>query len=537
MEGAVPARGRGERDATTKWRSLASQPAPRPTPAAGATFGPRTPPTIPPVNLAEVLLRGAADTPDALALLGERGERTTYAALADASARLATSLLDAGVQPGDRVALVSPNSESFVVAYLATLHAGAVCVPLNPTAPPAELARQLEVLEARLTLAAGSSTSLVTAAGRPVRAIDLDTLPGEAAARVDRTPDDLAVLLFTSGTAGTPRPAMLTHANLAANIGQVQDHPGLALQPGDVGLAVLPCFHIFGLNVVLGVGLAAGATTVLVSRFQPAATARLARRAGVTVLAGVPTMFSDWLDADPADVPPNSFTTVRLAVSGAAPLPDAVATAFQTRFGIVLHQGYGLTEASPIVTTTVLGPSPPRPGSIGWPVPGVTVRLVDVDGADVLAGDPGELWVQGPNVFTGYWGDPTATSRTLADGWLHTGDVAVADEDHGLRLVDRRTDLIIVGGFNVYPVEVEDVLRAHPDVLDVAVAGGPNPRTGETVVAFVVPRPGRQPDPGELVAHCSRALARYKCPTRVELVDTLPRNPAGKVLRRALPIG
>jgi long-chain acyl-CoA synthetase len=533
MEETVPVRGRGERDATTKWRSLASQPAPRPTPAAGATFSPH-PYHLPPVNLAGVLLRAAAAAPDAPALLDEHGGRTTYRALADAAARLATQLGDDGVEPGDRVALVSPNSVAFVAAYLAALHAGAVCVPLHATSPPAELERQLAAVDARVTLAAGSSTPLARAAGRPVRAVDLDTLPDAAAPPVDRADDDLAVLLFTSGTAGAPRAAMLTHANLAANIAQVQGHPGLALQPDDVGLAVLPCSHIFGLNVVLGCGLAAGGATLLVERFQPGASARLAHRHGVTVLAGVPTMFRDWLDCDAGAAPPDAFASVRLAVSGAAALPDAVATGFRDRYGVVVHQGYGLTEASPIVSTTALGPTPPRPGSIGRPLPGVTVRLVDEDGADVLVGDPGEIWVQGPNVFAGYWGDATATARTLADGWLHTGDVAVVDEHDDLRLVDRRTDLILVGGFNVYPAEVEEALRSHPDVADVAAVGEPSPRTGETVVAYVVAAPGHELDPAALVAHCGRALARYKCPTRVEVVDALPRTAVGKVRRRDL---
>jgi len=203
--------------------------------------------------------------------------------------------------------------------------------------------------------------------------------------------------------------------------------------------------------------------------------------------------------------------------------------------GIVLHQGYGLTEASPIVTTTALSPTPPRPGSIGRPLPGVTVRLVGEDGVDVLAGDPGEIWVEGPNVFPGYWHDAAATAAVLdAERFLHTGDVAVADDDGSLWLVDRRKDLIIVSGFNVYPAEVEDVLAARPDVREAAAIGTPSPRTGETVVAFVVREPGADPDPDELIAHCARTLARYKCPTRVEFVDALPRTPAGKLLRRAL---
>jgi long-chain acyl-CoA synthetase len=487
------------------------------------------------MNLADVLLTGATTHPDAAALV-DRDGTTSYAELADAAARLGTLLVDAGVRPGDRVALVSLNNDEFVTAYLATLHVGAICVPLNPAAPPAALERELATIDPALTLACGPSASLVGAAGRSVHRIDLDALPPAGSPRVDRAADDVAVLLFTSGTAGAPRAARLTHANLAANIAQVQDHPGLRVEPGDLGMALLPCFHIFGLNVVLGVGLAAGATTVLVEHFDAAATARLARDRGVTILAGVPAMFADWAGLDPADAGPDTFASVRLAVSGAAPLPADVAAAFHDRYGLVLHQGYGLTEASPIVTTTALSAATPRPGSIGPSLPGVDVRLVDPAGADVLAGDPGELWVHGPNVFPGYWQDDAATAHALtSDGWLRTGDVAVVEDDGDLHLVDRLKDLIIVSGFNVYPVEVEDVLKTAPGVADAAVVGIPSPRTGETVVAFVVPAPDQRPDPDALAAHCARALARYKCPTRYQFVDDLPRNPAGKLLRRALP--
>jgi long-chain acyl-CoA synthetase len=488
------------------------------------------------MNLADVLLASAGTRPDAVALIGRHGTPTTYAELADGAARLGTLLLDAGVEPGARVALVSLNNEAFVTAYLAVLHVGAVCVPLNPASPPAGLEREIGDIDPTLTLAGGSSTPLVGAAGGTVRAIDLTSLPTDAAPRAERDDDDLAVLLFTSGTAGVPRAAQLTHRNLAANIAQVQDHPGLRLEPSDVGMALLPCFHIFGLNVILGVGLAAGATTVMVERFDAATCARLAHDRGVTVLAGVPAMFRSWIDLDTAQASPDTFASVRLAVSGAAPLPAEVAAEFRDRYGIVLHQGYGLTEASPIVTTTALSPRPPRPGSIGPPLPGEQVRLVDPDGNDVLAGDPGEVWVQGPNVFPGYWHDEPATAQVLTpDGWLRTGDVGVIEDDGDLRLVDRLKDLIIVSGFNVYPVEVEDVLRSHPDVRDVGVVGVPSARTGEAVVAFIVPESGHTPDPDALAAHCAHSLARYKCPSQFEVVDDLPRNPAGKLLRRVLP--
>jgi long-chain acyl-CoA synthetase len=402
-------------------------------------------------------------------------------------------------------------------------------------APPRELERELATVDPRLALAAGPARAMLSAANATVVAIDLDALIDVTpAARVDRADDDTAVLLFTSGTAGAPKAAMLTHGNLAANIRQVQDHPGLRLRADDRVLGVLPLHHVFGLNVALGVTLAAHGTLVLAGRFEAAATARLARETGVTVVAGVPTMYAAWLDLDDQEAPASTFASVRLAVSGAAPLPQEIAEAFHARFGVVVHQGYGLTEAAPIVTTTALLDEEPRPASIGPVLPGVEVRVVDADGTDVLAGDPGELWVRGPNVFTGYWHDQEATSRVLTpDGWLRTGDVAVVDGDD-LRLVDRAKDLIIVSGFNVYPVEVEEVLRAEPAVHDAVVVGEPHPRTGESVVAFVVPEAGHTPDPAALGAACARSLARYKCPSRIEVVDEVPRSVAGKLVRREL---
>jgi long-chain acyl-CoA synthetase len=232
-----------------------------------------------------------------------------------------------------------------------------------------------------------------------------------------------------------------------------------------------------------------------------------------------------------ADVDPASFSSVRLALSGAAPLPSTAVDAMRERFGVELEEGYGLTEASPIVTSSAGA----APGTIGRPVPGVSVRLVDDDGEDVPLGDPGELWVQGPNVFAGYWCDPDATAAALTgDGWLRTGDVAVAGDDGTLRLVDRLKDLIIVSGFNVFPAEVEDVLCSHPAVADVAVVGVPHPHSGEAVKAFVVVRPGESVEEDDLLRHCQARLARYKCPDTVLFVPELPVGVAGKVLRRAL---
>jgi long-chain acyl-CoA synthetase len=351
---------------------------------------------------------------------------------------------------------------------------------------------------------------------------------------VDRADGDLAVLVFTAGTAGSPKAAMLTHGNLLANLSQIRAHPGRDVYSTDVGLGVLPLFHIFGLNVVLGLLLQAGGTVVLERRFDAADSVDLVTRHGVTLLAGAPPMYRAWaeLPADRAEA--DAFATVRLATSGAAPLPDEVAAAFTGRYRVPIHQGYGLTEAAPVVASSLLDQAP-RPGSIGVPLPGVQLRLIDDEGEDALVGDEGEIWAKGPNIFTGYWEDADATAAALTpDGWLRTGDIAVADETGHLYLVDRAKDLIIVSGFNVYPAEVEEALIEHPGIAEVAVVGVPSAATGEAVHAFVVAAPGATLTPTEVTEFAAGCLARYKTPTEVSFVDELPRAVAGKVLRRQL---
>ncbi|MEY4015379.1 MAG: hypothetical protein RIS46_375, partial [Actinomycetota bacterium] len=290
-------------------------------------------------------------------------------------------------------------------------------------------------------------------------------------------------------------------------------------------------FHIFGLNVVLGTTLAGGGCVVLVQRFDPVSAMETIAERKVTVLPGAPSM---WMALAQLDHPtPNGFAGVRIALSGAAKLPEQISQSISARFGLQVHEGYGLTEAAPVVTTSI--GLTWIPGSIGRTVPGIELRLVDENGDDVLVGDSGEIWIRGENIFAGYLDDPEATARVLTrDGWLRTGDIAVVDEDGHLYMVDRMKDLIIVSGFNVFPAEVEGVLSAHPDIAEVVVVGTPHPHTGEAVRAYVVTRNGVHLDEDAIIDYCRTKLARYKCPSKVLFVDALPRNLTGKVQRFAL---
>ena len=347
---------------------------------------------------------------------------------------------------------------------------------------------------------------------------------------IERDPDDVAALVYTSGTTGRSKGAMLSRGNLAANQDQVLATP-LAITEDDTVLGVLPLFHIYAMNVGLGASIRAGATILLVERFDPQRTLEDIERHRVTVILGAPPMYVAWLDTPGARE--RDLSSVRMAVSGAAPLPASVLNRFADELGVPIWEGYGLTEASPAVTTNAMGEEI-RPGSVGKPLPGVEVRLVDDRGRDVDLGDPGEVWVRGDNVFSGYWNDDAATAEALVDGWLCTGDVGVFDEDGYLRLVDRKRDLIIVSGFNVYPREVEEVLYRHPNIAEAAVIGVAHRYTGEAVKAVVVPRHGTELTEDDVLDHCRRSLARFKCPDIVVITDQLPHTSTGKVLRRLL---
>ncbi len=495
------------------------------------------------MNLATIFDRH----PDDSVALISRGKLTTYGALGADVAGYRGGLISLGFDPGDRIGIICGNNWYFVASYLAALGAGLVAVPLNPNSPPLELAHQLASVDARGVVIGPTARTkfeeidrttvptiefLVGCGFAPEGGVDHDELMAhEPAAIVERDDDDLACLMFTSGTAGSPKAAMLSHGNLRSNIAQVLSTPGNAQSPDDVVFAVLPMFHIFGLNVVLGTALAVGAKLLLVERFDPMSAIESIQKHQATMVSGPPTMWAAW--AGLPDAPPDAFASVRLAVSGAARLSEETARSIERRYGLRLHEGYGLTEASPVVTSSASTDAPI--GSVGVPLPGLEVRLVDEEGDDVLIGDSGELWVRGPNVFKGYWHDDEATNRCInADGWLVTGDVATVDDDGYLFLVDRVKDLIIVSGFNVYPAEVEEVLMQHPAIDACAVVGVPHPYTGEAVKAYVVTVKGQSVEEDDIVRFCASRLARYKCPEKIWFVDEVPQGLGGKVLRRAL---
>jgi len=458
----------------------------------------------------------------------------TYAQLDDLSARAADWLRERGVAPGDRVGIMLPNLAQFPVLYYGVLRAGGTVVPMNPLLKAREIEHYLGDSGAKLVFAVGNEAAVGAAAvGAEAVAVDADTLT-EIAARppspeiAARADDDTAVILYTSGTTGTPKGAELTHANLHRNA-VVTTTTLLDLGPEDVVMGCLPLFHSFGQTCGLNAAITAGACLTLVPRFDPTTALKVIERDGVTVFEGVPTMYVAMLNAG-ADVADTS--TLRLAISGGAALPVEVLRGFEQEFGTVVLEGYGLSETSPVASFNT--PTQRKPGSIGIPVAGVELKLDDivVDGE----GEVGEIAIRGHNVMKGYWQRPDASMAAIRDGWFHTGDMARRDEDGFYFIVDRKKDLIIRGGFNVYPREIEEVLYEHPAVLEAAVVGTPHPTHGEEVVAAVALRAGAAATPEELREYVKARVAPYKYPRHVWLLDALPKGPTGKVLKREIVV-
>jgi long-chain acyl-CoA synthetase len=497
-------------------------------------------------NLADLLHATAAAHPDDVAFVdAATGLETTWATLDASVDAMAAGFIRHGLERGDRIAMLLGNRIEFVAVYFATLRGGMVALPLNTAYTAHEVADLLTRAGARLLVSDEASEGVAAAAvsETPTDLVvvgDPDYVAIERAGhradapRLDAgefDPETIAVLLFTSGTSGPARGAMLSHRALLANLHQLLELDPEPMQPDDVVLLVLPLFHVYALNAVLGMAVATGAKSVLLPKFSPSATLEVVRRFEVTNIPAAPPVFVAWSHVPDLD---HQLAGVRTLVSGAAPLSPSVFQAFETLAGQPVWEGYGLTEASPVVASTMVGRRP-KPGSVGAPLPGVEVRLVDEAGETADEDDPGEVWIRGANLFSGYW--PDGSDGPDAEGWYATGDIAYLDEDGDLHLVDRRRDLILVSGFNVYPFEIETVIASHPDVAEAAVIGVPHDHTGESVKAFVTPMPGRTVSREQIAALCESRLARFKCPTVIEIVDTLPHSSTGKIARARLRDG
>ncbi len=477
------------------------------------------------------------------------GEYTlTYQQLTASAGSLAAGLAELGVKRGDRVGLLLPNCPQFIVSYLATTALGAMAVPVHCQLSAAEAAYILNHAQAQTLISiaeldslvselhsrvAGLTNLLISGQSAIEEAIDLEQL---TSARADRPVqsdaaqlDDPAVLIYTSGTTGQPKGAVLSHRNLLANARSCRELIGVSSE--DTFLAVLPLFHSFGATVCMILPLLAGAEIVLQTAFAPLPVLETLEKHQVTIFAGVPAMFAVLTKCRTSRE--HDLHSLRACISGGAPLPLEVLSGFQERYGVVLVEGYGPTEASPVVSA-----NPPqgvqKPGSVGPPILGVEVRIVDDTGQDLPTGEVGEIIVAGDNVMQGYWQDATATAEAIKDGWLYTGDLGKLDADGYLYIVDRKKDMIIVGGTNVYPREVEDVIAQMPQVAEVAVVGRPDPVRGERVRAVIVPAEGIELSAEQVISHCRQHLAPFKVPRIVEFQESLPKSALGKVLKREL---
>jgi long-chain acyl-CoA synthetase len=516
------------------------------------------------LNLASVLEHAARMLPDRPAVTCKE-TCLTYAQLDQQATRLAAGLQAMGIAPGDHVALTCPNLPMFPIAYYAVLKAGAVVVPLNVLLKPREIAYHLKDSHARALIAfegtnelplasmaraacddAGCSNLIVMTAGSgpspvPGSKTMAEVIQGAGPAPFStrrRRPDDTAVILYTSGTTGHPKGAELTHENMVLNAAAARDMYLPAMRGGyaqDVALVTLPLFHSTAQTCLMNAGLLGGFHLVLLPRFDPAAVLETMLREEVGFWIGVPTMYWALLQHlrqrqfDPAPIAKH----LRLCISGGAAMPLEVMRGFEELFGVRILEGYGLSETSPVACFNQLY-RPTRPGTVGQPIFGVEVRCVDDEDRFVKTGEPGEIVIRGPNVMKGYYNRPEATDEAMRHGWFHTGDIGRIDADGYVTIVDRKKDMIIRGGFNVYPREIEEVMLTHPAVSMVAVIGVPDERLGEEVKAFVVRKPGADITDRALMEWCREQMAAFKYPRLIEFRDALPVGATGKILKREL---
>jgi len=462
----------------------------------------------------------------------------TYSALDEAASRAASLLTDRGLRPGDRVGLMLPNVPEFAVIYFGALRAGLVVVPMNPLLKSREVEYYLGDSGAKVLFAWHQVASEAERGAKAALSQFQSVVPGEFEQLVagferfedvvSREDDDTAVILYTSGTTGRPKGAELTHGGLDSNQ-EVSGRTLLQISPQDVVMGCLPLFHVFGMTMALNLSVAGGACLTLIPRFDAAKALEVIGRDKVTIFEGVPTMYTAMLGQQNRSQ--YDVSSLRVCISGGAALPVEVLRGFEEAFGCIILEGYGLSETSPVASFN--HPHKERKaGSIGFPIEGVQMRLVDLDRQVLPAGETGEIEIRGHNVMKSYWGNPEATAETIRDGWLSTGDLARMDEDGYFFIVDRKKDLIIRGGYNVYPREVEEVLYEHPAVAEAAVIGIPDALLGEEICAAVGLKAGANATPEELIAFVKERLAAYKYPRQIWIVDTLPKTATGKILRR-----
>ncbi len=490
-------------------------------------------------NLATILTDSAERDPEHVALRLDEFE-LTYAQLDEASARIAGLLRARGVEAGDRVGLMLPNVAHFAIAYYGILRLGAIVVPMNVLLKEREVGFYLSDSQAKALFAwhdfAADAQAGAQHAGCECIIVARDTFPGLLAeaeplagvAPVDA--DDTAVILYTSGTTGTPKGAELMHRNLLRNVELSRELFNLGSEA--VTLGALPLFHSFGQTCALNATISGGGTLTLIPRFDPAKALEIIQRDQVTVFEGVPTMYAAMLHLP--DRENYDTSSLQVCASGGAAMPVELMRGFEQAFDCKILEGYGLSETSPVASFN--HPDRERkPGSIGTPLAGVEMKVVDDDGNEVPRGEPGEILIRGHNVMKGYWRKPDATAAAIdADGWFRSGDVATVDEDGYFFIVDRKKDMIIRGGYNVYPREIEEVLYEHPCVREAAVVGMPHDDLGEEVGAAVALKEGTTATAEELSEYVKERVAAYKYPRRVWFVDELPKGPTGKILKREI---
>ncbi|HEX5610983.1 MAG TPA: long-chain fatty acid--CoA ligase [Solirubrobacterales bacterium] len=491
------------------------------------------------LNLASIVTESAATAPERVAIrLG--ATELTYAELDERSARLATLLRERGIQQGDRVGVMLPNVPEFPVAYYGVLRAGGVVVPMNVLLKRREIAFYLEDSGAEILLAWHGFAADARDGAADVGAELIEVEPASFAALLDAsepTPgladtaeDDTAVILYTSGTTGKPKGAELTHFNLERNA-DIAGRTTCEIGPGDIVLGSLPLFHSFGQTVSMNASLRVGATLTLLPKFDPGDALETIQRDSVTHFYGVPTMYGALLHHPERE----SYDTssLRQCMTGGASMPVEVLRGFEEAFGAIVLEGYGLSETSPVASTN--HPDRPRkPGSIGTPLEEVEMKVVDEDDNEVAQGEIGEIVIRGHNIMKGYWQRPEATAETMRGGWFHSGDMAKVDEDGYFFIVDRKKDLIIRGGYNVYPREVEEVLYEHPKIREAAVVGIPHDEWGEEIGAAVVCHDGEGLEASEVSEYVKERIAAYKYPRVVWFLEELPKGPTGKILKREI---